>query len=86
MEDGLLLLIAKVAKKVIENSDNYFEIFTINGNLYFSHFTTPKDKPIKYVKRDWDEHWSRMCEFSAENLTYLLNALNAQEDKNVKSI
>ena len=86
MEDGLLLLIAKIAKKVIEIPGNCFDIYTVNGHQYFSYFTTFNDRPIKYIMHGGDRSWSSMCKLNAENLTYLLNALNAQEDKNVKSI
>jgi len=81
MENGLLLLIAKIAKKVLEIPGNYFDLFTVNGHQYFSYFTTFNDRPIKYIMHDGDRSWSSMRELNAENLTYLLNALNAQEDK-----
>jgi len=76
MENGLLLLIAKIWIKAAGISDNYFEFITINGRQYFSYY---KSMPLKYIKRGGNDCWSHICKLNAENLTYLLNALNAQE-------
>ena len=82
MEDAFcLIVLVKVIIKVLFIPNCWFSLSMIDGRQYFSYFAAPKDAPIKYIAQDWDRCWSQLRDLNAENLTYLLNALNAQEDK-----
>ena len=76
-----LIVLVKVIIKVLSIPNCWFSLSMIKGRQYFTYFATPKDAPIKYIAQSWDRCWSQLRDLNVENLTYLLNALNAQEDK-----
>ena len=79
MEDGMLLLVAKVIKKTLSNPSGRIGFTTINGEPCIYYYECPDDE-LNYIERGGNKYWSQYCPLTIDNLTYLLSAINAQED------
>lgn len=75
----MLLLIAKLIKKTLASPRSHIEFNTYYGEPYFTYYEGPGTE-VNYIERGGDKYWSQLCPLAKDNLTYLLSAINAQED------
>ena len=87
MTDTIRELILRVLDYVESTPGAYFTIARWDegvrkpdeNQMHFMFFYTKGDNPVYYIPRDEDKYWSQLADLDEDNLRYLLNQLEGEE-------